>query len=73
MCNGVIKITDNLVNQLAPVFQERSTMLKKFYQLMMDNKDELAKMITAENVSKQTDKGHPVKCLNIQTPDEGGA
>ena len=26
-------------------------MLKKFYQLMMDNKDELAKMITAENVS----------------------
>ena len=47
-------------------------MLKKFYQLMMDNKDELAKMITAENVSKQTDKGYTVKCLNIQTPDACG-
>ena len=25
-------------------------MLKKWYQLMMDNKDELAKMLTGENV-----------------------
>lgn len=29
--------------------KERSTALKKFYQLMMDNKDELAKLITTEN------------------------
>ena len=30
-------------------------MLKKWYQLMMDNKDELAKMLTAENVITEVD------------------
>ena len=31
-------------------FQERSALLRKFYQLIMNNTDELAKIITAEHV-----------------------
>ena len=33
------------------IFQERSSLLRKWYDLMIQNKDDLAKIITAESVS----------------------
>ena len=33
------------------LFQERSSLLRKWYDLMIQNKDDLAKIITAESVS----------------------
>lgn len=36
------------------LFQERSSVLRKWYDLMIQNKDDLAKIITAESVSPGT-------------------
>ena len=36
------------------LFQERSSLLRKWYDLMIQNKDDLAKIITAESVSAGT-------------------
>lgn len=51
----------DITAEMCFLIQERAALLRKWYNLMIENKDDLAKIITAENVSI-----YPPKCVALK-------